>query len=68
LFASNIKKEVCGVFDSFLSILKKYEERKAHDMLLLMLDPQLKILHLVPSFVSREQDIFVIKKYDWKSL
>jgi hypothetical protein len=29
LFDSNIKKEVCGVFDSFLSFIKKYEERKA---------------------------------------
>jgi hypothetical protein len=37
-FASNIKKEVCGILDSFLSFLKKYEERKFHNMLSLMLD------------------------------
>jgi hypothetical protein len=28
LFAFNIKKEVCGVLDFFLSFLKKYEEKK----------------------------------------
>jgi hypothetical protein len=39
LFASNIKKEIYGVFDSFLSSLRKYEERKTHNMFLLMLDP-----------------------------
>jgi len=30
--ASNIKKEVVGVLDSFLSFLKKYEERKSHNI------------------------------------
>jgi hypothetical protein len=39
LFTYNIKREVCGVLDSFLSFLKNYEERKAHNMLSLMLDP-----------------------------
>jgi hypothetical protein len=38
----NIKKEVCGVFDLFLSFLKKYKEIKIHNMFLLMLDPQSK--------------------------
>ncbi len=47
LFASNIKKEVYGVLDSFLSFLRKCEERKAHNMLSLMLDPWFKSLHLV---------------------
>jgi hypothetical protein len=27
LFASNIRREVCDVFDSFLSFLRKIEER-----------------------------------------
>jgi hypothetical protein len=44
---SNIKKEVVQVLDSFLSFLKKYEERKAHDILSLMLDPRFK----TPSYV-----------------
>jgi hypothetical protein len=36
--ASNIRKEVCGVLDSFFSFLKKFDERKTHNMLVLMLD------------------------------
>jgi hypothetical protein len=39
LFIFNIKKEVCGVLDSFLSFLRKYEKRKAHNMFSLILDP-----------------------------
>jgi hypothetical protein len=34
-----MKVEVCGVLDSFLSFLRKYEEKKTHNMLSLMLDP-----------------------------
>jgi hypothetical protein len=44
LFASNIKKEICGVFDSFLPFLKKYEKKKANNMLSLMLDLRFKSL------------------------
>jgi hypothetical protein len=40
LLASNIKREVVNVLDSFLSFLKKYENRKAHKMIFLMLDPR----------------------------
>jgi hypothetical protein len=36
LFASNIKREVCGVLDSFLSFFKEFENRKAHNMLFFM--------------------------------
>jgi hypothetical protein len=35
LFASNIKMEVCGVLDFFLSFLIKYEEKKVHNMFFL---------------------------------
>jgi hypothetical protein len=61
VFASNIKKKVCGVLDSFFSFLRKYEKKKAHNMLLLMLYPQLKNLHLVISFVGCEQGNSIIK-------
>ncbi len=40
LLAFNIRKEVINVLDSFLSFLKKYECRKAHNMISLMLDPR----------------------------
>jgi hypothetical protein len=38
MFTCNIKNEVHGVLD--LSILKKYEQKKLHNMLPLMLDPR----------------------------
>jgi hypothetical protein len=31
-FASNIRKEICGVLDSFLSLKNIYEKRKSHNM------------------------------------
>jgi hypothetical protein len=54
LFISNIKKFFCGVLDYFLSVLRKYKERKAHNMFSLMLNPWFKSLHLVSSFVGHE--------------
>ncbi len=40
--ASNIRLDVFGVLDSFLSSMKTYDEKKAHNMLALMLDPRFK--------------------------
>ncbi len=58
LFTSNIKNFFCDVFDFFLSLKKKYEEKKTHNMFSLMLNPQFKSLCLVSSFVGREKGIF----------
>jgi hypothetical protein len=44
LLASNIKRKVINVLDSFLSFLKKYENRKTHNMIFLMLDLRFKSL------------------------
>jgi hypothetical protein len=68
LFTSNIKIFFCDVLDFFLSFKKKYEERKTHNMFSLMLNPQFKSLCLVSSFVGREKNIFIVEKYDQKSL
>ncbi len=38
LLAFKIRREVINVLDSFLSFLKKYENRKANNMISLMLD------------------------------
>jgi hypothetical protein len=63
--ASNIIKEVCGVLNSFLSFLKKFDERKhIIYMLALMLDPRLKSLHLVFSFIGCDQGIAIVEQYD----
>jgi hypothetical protein len=66
---SNIKKEVCGVLDIFLSFLKKFDERKTHNMLtLILLDPRFKSFHLVSSFIGCDQRLTIIEQYDTMSL
>jgi hypothetical protein len=40
--ASNMRKEVFGVLNSFLCFLKKFQKRKSHNMLALMLDLRFK--------------------------
>jgi len=52
LMASNIRREVCGVLDSFLSFLMKYKNKKSHNMISLMLDPRFKNFHIISSFVE----------------
>ncbi len=41
-----MKEEVCKVIDCFLSFLRKYDEKRTHDMVSLMLDPKYKSLKL----------------------
>jgi hypothetical protein len=54
LLASNIKKDVVGILDFFLTFLRSYEEKKTHNMFFLLLDPRFKGLCLVSSYVGRE--------------
>jgi hypothetical protein len=54
LLVFNIRMEVCGVLDSFLSFLTKYENRKTNKMIFLMLNPRFKSLQIISSFVGRE--------------
>jgi hypothetical protein len=68
LFASNIRREVCGVLDFFLSFLRKFEEKKAHNMLSLMLDPKFKSFCLVSSFVGQEESVNIVDEYDRRTL
>jgi len=60
--ASNIRKEVCGVLNSFLSFLKKFNKRKTHNMLVLMLDTRLKSFRLVSSFIGRDQGVAIVEQ------
>jgi hypothetical protein len=66
--ASNIRKEVCGVINSFLSFLKKFNERKIHYMFALMLDTRFLKNCLVFSFIGHDQGITIIEQYDTISL
>jgi hypothetical protein len=67
LLASNIKRDVLNVLDSFLSFFKKYEMRKFHNIISLMLNLKFKNLCIISSFVGREHSVFV-EEYDRKTL
>lgn len=54
LLSSNIKKQVYGVLDFFLSFLMKYEGKKAHNMISFMLNPRFKNLCIISSFVGKD--------------
>jgi hypothetical protein len=54
LLASNIRKEVINMLNSFFSFLKKHENKKVHNMISLMLNLRFKSLRIVLSFVGRE--------------
>jgi len=66
IFAINMKREVIGVIDFFLSSLTKYDKKRAHNMLALMLDLQFKSLRLISSFISRKLGVAIVIKYDKK--
>jgi hypothetical protein len=68
LLASDIRREVINVLNFFLSFLKKYENKKAHNMNFLMLDIRFKSLRIVSSFVGREQGVALVEEYDRKTL
>jgi hypothetical protein len=42
----------------------KCEEKKAYNMLSLMLDPRFKSLKLVFSLIGQKQGIFMVEDYD----
>ncbi len=67
-FVKNIKKKIIGVINFFISFLRKYDERKTHNMQALMLDPRFKSLKSIFSFISYEHEVAIIEKYDGKSL
>jgi hypothetical protein len=49
--ARNTKKEICGVIDSFF-FLTRYDKRKAHNMLALMLNFRFKNLIFISFFIN----------------
>jgi len=66
-FAKNIKKEIFGVIEFFLCFLIRYDEKRVHNMLALMLNPRFKNLKLNSSFIGCENGVAISKKYDRKS-
>ncbi len=68
LFATNIKKEICGVLESFHFLKRNYEKKKSHNMLYLMLNPRFKSLRLVFSFMGHKEKVSIVEKYDRRPL
>jgi hypothetical protein len=68
LLAFNIRREIINVLDSFFSFLKKYDNRKAHNMIYLILNLRFKSFCIVSSFVEREQGVAFVEEYDKNSL
>jgi hypothetical protein len=68
LLVFNIRKEVCGVLDFFLSFLTKYKNKKTLYMISLMLDLRFKSLQIIFSFVGWEQIVSLVEEYDRKIL
>ncbi len=64
MLTSSIRKQVWDILDEFLSFLMKCEEKKAHNMLSLMLDARFKSLRLVFSFINQEQVVSMVENYD----
>jgi hypothetical protein len=67
LFTINYKKKVYGVLESFLSFKKRYEKRKFHNMLCLMLDPIFKPLFRI-FFISHEEGVTIVEEHHTRSL
>jgi len=64
LLTSNIRREVFGVLNGFLSFFKKYEKNKTNNILSFMLDPRFKSLRLVSSLLGRKHHASIVEEYD----
>jgi hypothetical protein len=62
--AFNIKKDIHDALD-FIVFLKNYGEKKVHNMFL-MLDPKVKNLGLMSSFICHEQNEAIVEKMEKK--
>jgi hypothetical protein len=66
LFTSNIRREVCGVLDYFLSFQIKYEERKTHNMFF-MLHLKVFVWYLL-LLAKTKMEIYIVNEYDRRTL
>jgi hypothetical protein len=64
MFGLQHKEGSYSSFGLFSFLFKKNEERKAHNMPSLMLDPMFKTLCLVSSCIGLEQGKAIVEEYD----
>jgi hypothetical protein len=60
-FSTDINKEVCGVLESSIYFKKRFDKKKSHNMLSLMLNPRVKNLRLISFFIGCEKGVNIIK-------
>jgi hypothetical protein len=63
-----MKMKVIGFINFFLSFLTRYDDKRVHNMLTLMLDPIFKRLRLIFFLIGGELGVAIATKYDKKSL
>ncbi len=63
-----MKVEVMVLLTPFPTFAFTYNVPKAHNMFVFMLDPQFKSLNVLKTFVGRAKVIYMVAKYDKKSL
>jgi hypothetical protein len=59
-----MQKQVVTIRQPFLSFLLSFQERKAHNMLSMMLDARSKNLRLVIQYVGKEKATLIASEYD----
>jgi hypothetical protein len=63
-----MKRKYVGSLIQVLFFLTKYDEKKTHNMLSLILDPKYKSLRLICYFIGHEQGVAIVEEYDRRSL
>jgi len=63
-----MKKQIFGVLESFLSVWKKYDANKTHNISSLMLDPRFESLCLLILFYIDHEGVLIVKEYEKISL
>jgi hypothetical protein len=63
-----MKKQILGVLEFVLSILKKYDANKTHNMSSLMLNPGFESLCLLILSCIGHESVLIVKEYDKRSL
>jgi hypothetical protein len=48
--------------------MRTYDEKKTHDMLVLVFNPRFKSLCLLSSYVGKEQGVSIVEEYDRRAL
>jgi len=56
--------EVINVLRHFLSFIKSFSWERAHNMVVLMLDPRFKGMDCIMDYIGRDQPAILLQQYD----